>query len=262
MYEESAYRLKTRFIGTVFGCTVIYLVLPHFPGIAGHFLFASIVVSLMYCATPGTWIQAMFSTCFAITLTSLAMQETIAIEMRLTYVAVAILLVLIVNRFFFPTSRSALFQANMKRMFHMQHSYLRILQGSLHAPLDYGIIMDALTSFHMVYDQILEYLQGSSENIELYRHLLSAFWHMSVEMEQMIFTVQHDTLTEDQEQSVEQFIHMCDAMIQSCEVGKTVQKEKRAFLTEDVSDNELFQLMQRYNRHASDISSICLSRQL
>ena len=114
----------------------------------------------------------------------------------------------------------------------------------------------------MVYDQILEYLQGSSENIELYRHLLSAFWHMSVEMEQMIFTVQHDTLTEDQEQSVEQFIHMCDAMIQSCEVGKTVQKEKRAFLTEDVSDNELFQLMQRYNRHASDISSICLSRQL
>ena len=144
----------------------------------------------------------------------------------------------------------------------MQHSYLRILQGSLHAPLDYGIIMDALTSFHMVYDQILEYLQGSSENIELYRHLLSAFWHMSVEMEQMIFTVQHDTLTEDQEQSVEQFIHMCDAMIQSCEVGKTVQKEKRAFLTEDVSDNELFQLMQRYNRHASDISSICLSRQL
>ena len=85
---------------------------------------------------------------------------------------------------------------------------------------------------------------------------------MSVEMEQMIFTVQHDTLTEDQEQSVEQFIHMCDAMIQSCEVGKTVQKEKRAFLTEDVSDNELFQLMQRYNRHASDISSICLSRQL
>lgn len=84
MYEESAYRLKTRFIGTVFGCTVIYLVLPHFPGVAGHFLFASIVVSLMYCATPGTWIQAMFSTCFAITLTSLAMQETIAIEMRLT----------------------------------------------------------------------------------------------------------------------------------------------------------------------------------
>ncbi|MCR0421118.1 FUSC family protein [[Clostridium] innocuum] len=262
MYEESAYRLKTRFIGTVFGCTVIYLVLPHFPGVAGHFLFASIVVSLMYCATLGTWIQAMFSTCFAITLTSLAMRETIAIEMRLTYVAVAILLVLIVNRFFFPTSRSGLFQANMKRMFHMQHSYLRILQGSLHAPLDYGIIMDALTSFHMVYDQILEYLQGSSENIELYRHLLSAFWHMSVEMEQMIFTVQHDTLTEDQEQSVEQFIHMCDTMIQSCEVGKTVQKEKREFLTEDVSDNELFQLMQRYYRHASDISSICLSRQL
>lgn len=261
MYEESAYRLKTRFIGTILGCTVIYLVLPYFPGVAGHFLFASIVVSLMYCATPGTWIQAMFSTCFAITLTSLAMQETIAIEMRLIYVAAAILLVLVINRFFFPTSRSGLFHANMKRMFHLQHSYLRILQMSLDAPLDYGIIMDALTSFHMVYDQILEYLQGSSEDIELYHHLLSAFWHMSVEIEQMIFTVQHDTLTKEQVQTIQHFIHICDAMIQRCEAGKANQKEKEEFLT-DFSDHELLYLMQRYYRHVSDISSMCLSKQL
>lgn len=261
MYEESAYRLKTRFIGTILGCTIIYLALPHIPGIEGHFLFASIVVSLMYCATPGTWMQAMFSTCFAITLTSLAMQETIAIEMRLIYVAAAIILVLVINRFFFPTSRSGLFHANMKRMFHLQHSYLRILQASLHAPLDYGIIMDALTSFHMVYDQILEYLQGSKENIALYRHLLSAFWHMSVEMEQLIFAVQHAALSTEQEQTVQTFLRICDVMIQRCEVGKAVQKSNADFLT-GMYEDELHQLMQRYYRHVSDISSICLSNQL
>lgn len=259
MYEESARRLKTRFIGTILGCTIIYLILPHIPGVGGHFLFASIVVSLMYCATPGTWIQAVFSTCFAITLTSLAMQETIAIELRLAYVAAAILLVLFINRFFFPTSRSGLFHANMKRMFHMQHSYLRMLQTSMYAPLDYGSIMDALTSFHMVYDQILEYLQSSSEDMEFYRYILSAFWHMSVEMEQMIFTVQHEVLTDKHEQTLQSFIHACDALIQRSELGRCSQTMEEELFPEQ-ADDELTQLMCRYYRHAADLNRLCGTR--
>jgi len=35
MYEDSAFRLKNRFIGTVAGCTLLYFVLPLFPGSRG-----------------------------------------------------------------------------------------------------------------------------------------------------------------------------------------------------------------------------------
>lgn len=255
MYEESAYRMKTRFIGTVLGCTIIYILLPHFPGLGAHFLFASIVVSLMYCATPGTWIQAVFSTCFAITLTSLAMQETIAIELRLAYVAAAIILVLVINRFFFPTSKTGLFHDNMKRMFHMQHSYLRILQASLYAPVDYGIIMDALTSFHMLYDQILDYLQSRKEPMDPYRPILSALWHMTAEMEQMMFTMQHTPPTAEQEKQIQSFLHVCDALIQQCEHGQG-QQTTESLQFDCEGDRILKTLMERYYHHTVDLNRI------
>lgn len=35
MYEDSAFRLKNRFIGTVAGCTLLYFALPLFPGVQG-----------------------------------------------------------------------------------------------------------------------------------------------------------------------------------------------------------------------------------
>ena len=38
MYEESNYRLKTRFIGTVAGSIGVYILLSIFPGINAHFI--------------------------------------------------------------------------------------------------------------------------------------------------------------------------------------------------------------------------------
>ncbi|EEG54762.1 FUSC family protein [Enterocloster asparagiformis] len=138
MYEDSAFRLKNRFIGTVAGCTLLYFALPLFPGVQGHFALASVIVAFMYCTLPGTWQQAVFSTAFSITLASLAMQETMAMELRLVYVGLATVFVLAVNRFFFPTSMRGQFQDNIRALFHMQHSYLRIFVASLHVPLTTG----------------------------------------------------------------------------------------------------------------------------
>ena len=53
-YEDSKYRMKTRFIGTAAGCVVISLLLPYFPGASGHFFLAAVMVICMYTATSGT----------------------------------------------------------------------------------------------------------------------------------------------------------------------------------------------------------------
>ena len=55
----------------------------------------------MYTATPGTRIHGAFVTCFALSMSTLAMKETLAIELRMLYVAAAVLLVLVVNKFSF-----------------------------------------------------------------------------------------------------------------------------------------------------------------
>ena len=88
-YEDSSYRLKTRSIGTFLGCCVEFLIQPLLPGVGSKIVFALIMISLMYCAKPGTWNQPIFSTCYALTMASMTMNSTIAITLRLLYLGAA-----------------------------------------------------------------------------------------------------------------------------------------------------------------------------
>ncbi|MEG0933777.1 MAG: FUSC family protein [Lachnospiraceae bacterium] len=215
IYEESNKRLKTRFIGTVIGCSVIYFLLPIFAGLSGHFLFAIIMIAFMYCSTPGTWNQALFSTCFALTLASLAIQQNMIIQLRLFYVVLAIILVLVVNRFLFPMDAKRQFEDNINSMFHLQHSYLRILQSCIHEIIDYGVICDALLSFHRTYEQIEGYLKkyGSEKEQKYYRHMLALLWRMVSEMEQMLFLVNNRKILSINETHMYEYIHICDYVL-------------------------------------------------
>ena len=52
------------------------------------------------------------------------------------YIIAAVLFVLVINRFFFPTSMGSQFRYNFEMLFHMHHMYLRILEDSLTDPLE------------------------------------------------------------------------------------------------------------------------------
>ena len=54
MYEDSNYRIKTRFLGTAAGCILASLFLPSTAGVPAHLLIAGLMVVCMYTATPGT----------------------------------------------------------------------------------------------------------------------------------------------------------------------------------------------------------------
>ena len=99
MYEDSKYRMKTRFIGTAAGCLILVFILP-FHTVSQHFMFAGLMAVCMYTAVPGTWIHALCVTCFALSMTTLAIGEQTALILRFLYVICAVLLVLVINRFF------------------------------------------------------------------------------------------------------------------------------------------------------------------
>ncbi|EFC97696.1 hypothetical protein CLOSTHATH_04106, partial [Hungatella hathewayi DSM 13479] len=190
MYEESATRIKTRFIGTLAGCLILQLLLPLFHGTGWHFLLATFMAVGLYMETAGTWQQALFSTCFALTLTTLALPQMLAAELRILYVVSAMVLVLLVNRFVFPTHQKGQFRYNLYQLFHIHHVYLRLLESSLAAPLDYGVICDVQIHYHLIHDQIIQYLKkAGSEDSAFIKKLLWISWHMISEAEQMLFLI-------------------------------------------------------------------------
>ena len=190
MYEDSASRMKSRFIGTVAGCLLLQLLLPMFHGTGWHFVLATVMAVGLYMETAGTWQQALYSTCFALTLTTMALPQTLAAELRFLYVVTAILMVLAANRFFFPTSLKSQFAYNMNQLIHIHQVYLRLLGRSLKMPLDYGVICDIQIHYHLVHDQIQEYLKKAGHEKEGFiREMLWISWYMVSEAEQMLYLI-------------------------------------------------------------------------
>ncbi len=195
-YEESAHRMKTRPIGTIIGCCVEYLVYPLLPGIGWKLLFAVAMLCLMYCATPGTWNHPIFSTCYALTLASMTMNETLAIELRVVYLLLAVLLVFVVNRFFFPTRRETQFRCNIKELLRLHNSYWELIKESMTHHTDISVSSEILSLFHMTYEQAVNYIKkpGIPFDPEYCRQVMLTLWHMFSELEQIEYLLQTNSI--------------------------------------------------------------------
>ena len=184
-YEESAHRMVTRPVGTAIGCVVVHLVYPWLPGLPGIFVFSLIMISLMYCCTPGTWVQPIFSTSFALTMATLTVQETEAIGLRLMYLAMAIALVMVVNTFLLPNRREPQFRRNFQELYRLQAYYWEVIRRSLHQPVDPALFSELLSQFHMVYHEAAQFTQHQSqEEADYHRKRLVILWNMFSELEQ------------------------------------------------------------------------------
>ena len=259
MYEESRYRMRTRFLGTAAGCLIITVLIPLLHGTAAHFLFASVMVACMYTAVPGTVIHAVFVTCYALTMTTMAMGTNEAAALRLIYVIGAVLFVLVVNRFFFPTSMGSQFRYNLQMLFHMHHMYLRILEDCLSHPLDYWRICDAQLQYHMVHGQIRADIPKVAAKEESgYLKVLGLTWRMASEIQQMIFQTTHKKWDAAARNIMERYIYYTDYVLNQIQEMMHLRKEKKLKNIEGMQyqryidgEPQLSRLMTQYARNLS-----------
>ena len=269
MYEDSNYRMKTRFLGTVCGCIIVALITPLFSGYTVYLAFAGIMVACMYTATPGTIIHALFVTCFALTMTTLSIGQAAAVFLRMIYVIAAVLFVLIINRFFFPTSMGSQFRYNFEMLFHMHHMYLRILEDSLTDPLDYWRICDAQIQYHMIHAQIRQDIPKTTKESEeeYYLKLLSITWRMASEVQQMLFHVKHHRRGADAREIMEQYIYCSDYILNLIQEMLQLKKEKKLHGIDIMKysrhidgEPELSRLMIQYAQNLSDLYLLVLKQ--
>ncbi len=261
MYEDSQYRMKTRFIGTAVGCGIMICVLPLLPGSAWNFILAGIMGVCMYTATSGTRIHACFVTCFGLSMAALAMGESSAVKLRLLYVIAAIAIVLVVNRFFFPTSMRQQFHYNIQQIFHMHHIYLLILRRSLSMSLDYGIICNAQLSYHMTHDQLREYIEKNNlEKSGALKEFLKISRRMVSEMEQMIFLTNVRRRSRDEIKILEDYIDLTDDVLNQARQHLRLGTDENIRQIREVSyhrsisgDPELSYLMSQYGKNVSRV---------
>lgn len=194
--EESEHRMRTRPIGTVLGCLVEAVMGPLLPGTAARFIFALFMLSMMYCATPGTWNHPIFSTCYALTLTSMSMGATTAIELRILYIFLAVALVFLVNRLVFPTPAEKQLTINLRRLQRLLGSYWGIVSDAAQGEHSLPVSGEILSYYGMLYHRCVEQIRAvpAKEQREALRPLLIGLWQIMSELEQIAFLVGSGTL--------------------------------------------------------------------
>ena len=206
--EDSSYRMMTRPVGTVIGCCVEFFAYALLGSMAARLGFALVMISLMYCATPGTWYQPIFSNCYALTLAAMTMNETTAITLRLLYLGVALLIVFTVNSFFFPIRQKTQFQQNMKALFRLHNDYWDILRQGLRQPTSLSVSCEILTHFHTLYQACSGYLSRNPEapQSRAQGQVLLTLWHMFSELEQLHYLVRVGRVAPDERPALETLI--------------------------------------------------------
>ncbi len=244
-YEESTHRMITRPVGTVIACLLVHIIYPYLPGLTGVFIFSLIMIALMYCCTPGTWVHPIFSTSFALTMATLTVGEMEAIELRLFYLALAVMLVLIVNCFLLPSRREQQFTRNIHSLFYLQSVYWGVVERSLREKIDPALFSEMLSQFYMVYHEVSSYInQLPSEEKENYNTMQITMWNMFSELEQVECLVQLGALSKEEYSPLGELSEKIRSQLSPPKKGLTAVK------TDKIPTGELKNMINNYLNNA------------
>ena len=224
-YEESTHRMITRPVGTAIACLLVHIIYPYLNGLTGVFIFSLVMIALMYCCTPGTWVHPIFSTSFALTMATLTVGEMEAIQLRLFYLALAVVLVLIVNCFLLPSRRDQQFTRNIHSLFYLQSVYWGAVEKSLREKIDPALFSEMLSQFYMVYHEVVSYInQLPVEKKENYNTMQITMWNMFSELEQIECLVQLGALNKEEYSSLGELSEKIRSQLSPPKEGLTAVK--------------------------------------
>lgn len=176
------------------------------PGPAWTYAFFTVMITCMYLSTPGKWVQPIFATACGVSMASITLGSGAAVEYRLLYLGIAALLVFLVNRFIFPSTREKQFRFNLHELYRMQRYYIRVLEAGLSRKISLTILHNTLVNFHMLCDEVRKYLNSHPQSLHVYyEQLLLLLWRMVAEAEQMIVLIHTEKLSEEERRAVGEF---------------------------------------------------------
>lgn len=146
----------------------------------------------------------------------------------------------------------------------MQHSYLRILESSLTRKIEYDIICDAQLQYHLVHEQIMEYLKKQKpEQNQYYLELLTISWKMVSEMEQLFVLVNGKRQGIEEAALLKDYILYTDYILNQVQQMLNMKTEKnipllkgRKYQRMIENEPQISFLMTRYSHNLSSLYQI------
>lgn len=118
--------------------------------------------------------------------------------LRLLFVALAVAIVLVVNRFVLPSKRERIYECNKRQLSRFISQYWNFVRVSVGHHVSLSRTGEMLAEFHLVYGEAYAFANeiADASQREHEQARLSALWHMFSEVEQVEYLVLADELNE------------------------------------------------------------------
>lgn len=204
--EETNFRIKNRFLGTVIGCLICLICLPVLDTYLQHVALASILGVFVYTLKPSSIIQTAISTIFSLILTTLALPITIATELRGGFILIAIIVVYFFSQLLFPYNRHFLFNRNFFRFVHIHLIFLGLISEKMAGKADYPSFARSQITSSLFYLELSEYVKKYEISDMKFTELLNNSYLMLGKAEQIYIK----TTTGNEDQEMKNWLTNCE----------------------------------------------------
>lgn len=190
-YEESAERINNRILGTILGSILAFLLLSIFNTAEAHIIIIILMTICMYSVIPSTWIMTSYTTCYGLSLTTLAMDRNEAIALRLLYIFIAAIISILANKYILPNKSSYEFKLNVTKLITMDREMLLILRRALknREEFDSTYLKELVIRSNQINVDIKNYKKKNEYEESFYNNLLEINKQLIHEIQQLSYIV-------------------------------------------------------------------------
>ena len=191
--EESTMKINNRILGTMAGLCIVFFLMGIFKSFASHLIIIIIMTCFMYAAPITSWTMTMYTTCYGMALTTLALDRKEAILLRLLYVALAAITTWLANHFLLPNTAESEFKNSVRSLFDIDIKLIRELQKWKTKEVDMDIFRNLIVHSHLISNEIQSYINThlTKEEQDFYSQLLPLNQKLISEMEQLNSYLRH-----------------------------------------------------------------------
>ena len=190
-YEDSANRINNRILGTILGSVLAFLLLNIFNTSNSYIIIIILMTICMYSVIPSTWIMTSYTTCYGLTLATLAMDRDEAIELRLVYIFIAAIISILANKYILPNKSSYEFKLNVTKLIAMDREMVLMLRNALKnkKEFDSTYLKELLIRSNQINLDIKNYKKKNEYEESFYNSLLEINKQLIHEIQQISYIV-------------------------------------------------------------------------
>ena len=190
-YEDSAERINNRILGTILGSILTFLLLNIFNTPNGYIIIIVLMTICMYSVIPSTWIMTSYTTCYGLTLATLAMDREEAIELRVAYIFIAAIISILANKYILPNKSSYEFKLNVTKLITIDREMVLMLRKALEnrSEFDSTYLKELLIRSNQINVDIKNYKKKNEYEESFYNSLLEINKQLIHEIQQISYIV-------------------------------------------------------------------------